>query len=117
MMTAGKCNLPGGILKGIEQVPAEISLRRGRCPVFASFANHVSSKHRKALLSIPFTDGAKSVAAKAKNNYLVEEISSSRKDNSNVDLSPTATSSGPKACLKCLQPRDYEAVTVTLPHI
>jgi hypothetical protein len=117
MITTGKRNLSGGILKAIEKVPAEISLGSGRCPVFASFANHVSCKHCKALLSIPFTDGAKSVAAKAKNNYLVEEISSCRKDNSNVDFSPTAASSGPKSCLKCLQPRDYEAVTVTLPHL
>jgi hypothetical protein len=73
MIIACKHNLPVGILKGIEQVPAEISLGRERCPMFASFANHVSSKHRKALLSMPFVNGAKSVVAKAKKTILWEK--------------------------------------------
>jgi hypothetical protein len=66
---------------------------------------------------MPFVDGAQSTAGKAKNIHFVEEISSFRKKASNVDFSPTAASSGPKVYLKCLQPRDYEAVTLTVPHL
>jgi hypothetical protein len=36
---------------------------------------------------------------------------------SNVEFSPTAASSGMKTSMKCLHPRDYEAVTVTIPHL
>jgi hypothetical protein len=73
MITTGKCNLPSGILKGIELGPAKMWLGRGRCPIFASFASNVSCIHLKTLLSMPFTDGAQSTASKAKNILFVRK--------------------------------------------
>jgi len=67
---------------------------------------------------MPFADGVQSSVNKAKNiHFAGENPCESRKDISNAEFLPNVASSRMKAYLKCLQPQDLEAVTVTLPHL
>jgi hypothetical protein len=72
-MPTDRLDSKGEILTEVSQEQTEIWLGKGRRPIKESFASQLSCIHRKALLSMPFTDGAQSKASKAKNIHFVRK--------------------------------------------